>query len=148
MRLPNEIFKLGTCASLVILLSACASQDNKRQPPEFMEHFDTTITDNGSKMFDYQLRIAHQEPSKQRSGGMRPQDDGGSNQRSGNKPERGKMERRFRNTAYEKLAIKLQETGYCREGYLELSSDIYRGKAQIRGECREGASPEDRDKFS
>lgn len=140
--------KFGVCTALTLLISACASQDSKQRSPEFVENFHTTITDNGSKMFDYQLRVAHRESGKARQGGLRPRGDADKARRNGSKPDRAKMEKRFRSTVYEKLVLKLEETGYCREGYLELSADIYRGKAEIRGECREGATREDRQKFS
>lgn len=38
-------------------------------------------------------------------------------------------------------------TGYCREGYFELSRMIESGRGEIRGECKEGATDADRQKF-
>ncbi|GIU47981.1 hypothetical protein TUM4630_23250 [Shewanella algidipiscicola] len=38
-------------------------------------------------------------------------------------------------------------TGYCRDGFIELSRIIEMGRGEIRGECNEGASTEDIDKF-
>ena len=45
------------------------------------------------------------------------------------------------------LKSKLEKSGYCREGYIELDSYFGRGELQIRGECEEGATEEDRVKF-
>lgn len=41
----------------------------------------------------------------------------------------------------------LEMTGYCREGYFELSRMIESGRGEIRGECKEGATDADRQKF-
>ncbi|MCE9679497.1 hypothetical protein LZP69_10020 [Shewanella sp. AS1] len=38
-------------------------------------------------------------------------------------------------------------TGYCREGYIELSRIIEVGRAEIRGECNDGATQADLAKF-
>ena len=45
------------------------------------------------------------------------------------------------------LEDKLEETGYCREGYYRLSSHFIPGESRLRGECRELATPEDRAQF-
>ena len=45
------------------------------------------------------------------------------------------------------LTKTLEMTGYCREGYYELSRIIESGRGEIRGECKEGATEEDKQKF-
>lgn len=45
------------------------------------------------------------------------------------------------------LQDKLEETGYCRDGYYELSSHFVPGEFRLRGECKELASEEDRARF-
>ena len=45
------------------------------------------------------------------------------------------------------LESKLKNSGYSREGYIELDSYSGRGQLQMRGECEEGATEEDRIKF-
>lgn len=42
------------------------------------------------------------------------------------------------------LEQRLEHTGYCREGYLPLGSYLEFGQFEIRGECRETATKEDR----
>ena len=46
------------------------------------------------------------------------------------------------------LADKLEESGYCREGYYELSSHFVPGESCLRGECKELATPEDRARYN
>lgn len=45
------------------------------------------------------------------------------------------------------LEAKLRETGYCREGYYELNSHFIPGESRIRGECKDLATPQDRERF-
>lgn len=49
---------------------------------------------------------------------------------------------------YQRLESKLAETGYCREGYMELDFFMSRGQSQIKGECNDGASDNDRKIFA
>lgn len=42
----------------------------------------------------------------------------------------------------------LEDTGFCREGFLELDYRLSRDDLWMRGECREGATPEDVERFS
>ena len=48
----------------------------------------------------------------------------------------------------EKLDARLAETGYCREGYIVLGRRMDRGRSFIRGECKEEATADDREKFT
>ncbi len=45
------------------------------------------------------------------------------------------------------LTKTLEMTGYCRDGYIELSRIIEPSRGEIRGECQEGATDADRQKF-
>lgn len=49
---------------------------------------------------------------------------------------------------FDALDRKLLESGYCREGYLRLGSFIERGIVEIKGECQESATADDREKFA
>ena len=41
----------------------------------------------------------------------------------------------------------LEENGYCREGYYTLDTLISYGNGSLRGECKEAATAEDRERF-
>ncbi|MFT5790606.1 MAG: hypothetical protein ACI8SJ_002735 [Shewanella sp.] len=41
----------------------------------------------------------------------------------------------------------IEMTGYCREGYIEISRSIQYDRGSIRGECQEGATEKDIAKF-
>jgi hypothetical protein len=64
------------------------------------------------------------------------------------RPGRESMMNQTKERINEKLDSKLAETGYCREGYIELDSYVGKGQSQIRGECKEGATDSDRKKFA
>ncbi len=143
-------------------LVACAS--NEKKPPEIKEEFATKIENNGLKLFTYTVTMAMPED---RSGGMRGGMGGGGGMRGGGmggggrggggmrgggmkngaKSDREATTNRFQDIVYEKLKTKLSETGYCRESYTEINKYFVRGRSQIRGECNESATEEDRMTF-
>ncbi len=82
-----------------------------------------------------------------RGGGMKGGRMDGGGMRNSAKPDREAMMNRFKKVVYEKLETKLSETGYCRESYMELDNYFVRGRSQIRGECKDSATAEDRMTF-
>ena len=146
MNLKNKIVVL----LMPFLMLACAS--NQKKQPEIKEIFVTDIKENGLKLFSYSVTMS--SPQKETNGngrgrkgaggmggGMRGRNGGGS-------PNHESMTNRSKAKINEKLDSKLAETGYCREGYIVLNSYAGKGKSQIRGECKEGATDSDRKKFS
>lgn len=103
-------------------LSACASRG-----PEMIynDNFETDITADGTKFFIY-TRHFHKKPS----GDDRPLDE-------------QQADAALRRAVQEKL----NATSYCRDGYLTLEDYEANGIARIRGECRDGASDDDRKQF-
>lgn len=141
--------------ALVLAVSGCSGPGSKRKPPEMRESFSTSVTEDGSKMFEYRLvavRSSDNRDSMPSKGGMRPRGGMGGG-KGGDRPshgdgDSGAMQEKMKSKFYEKLDAKLAESGYCREGYMELDSTFSRGTSVLRGECRESASDTDRDKFS
>ncbi len=72
---------------------------------------------------------------------------GSGGMKNGAKPDREAMMNRIKDVVYEKLKTKLSETGYCRESYTEIDNYFVKGRSQIRGECKESATEEDRINF-
>lgn len=120
---------------LFFSLIACASNGNGAHGsvPEFDEHFVTNITSDGTKFFSYSASISRP------SGGGRP---------SGGRPDQAAMQSKIEEKLRQRLEQKISETGYCREGYIEINSYIGRGNSQIRGKCKEGATDRDRLTFN
>lgn len=138
-------------SSLIFGVVACSGPNPKPKAPKLTEHFTTQITENGSKMFDYSL--VAQRPDGDRKGrgdGAGRRGPGGKNGEGGRRGGRGgaeEMQEHIKREFYQKLQAKLEETGYCREGYMELDSEFSRRQSRVRGECRESSTDSDREKF-
>lgn len=135
---------LATTISVAALLSACATP--QLEPTEH-ESFATKIHADDSKTFTYQLEDhgAAKTQTYIEFTDQRLQDSQHPNaQQEADQREEQRREHRF----FRLLDAKLKQTGFCREGYVELESSIKARVATVRGECRESASPEDRERFS
>ena len=125
-----------------MMLVACAS--NQTIKPEIEEIFVTDIKPNGIKLFSYTVTVSRSSGSRSGTGGGKRGGEGGK-QGGGatGRPDRESMMKGIE----EELDARLAETGYCREGYIVLGRRIDRGRSFIRGECKEGATADDREKF-
>lgn len=166
--------RVGYTLIFFVSLSLIACTSNQRKTPEIKEYFATNIEKNGTKLFSYTVTMAVPEDRDRgmqgggrgmrggmggggmrggmgdngmRGSGMRGGGKGGSGMRNKEKPNREAMMKRAKEVVYEKLKLKLDETGYCRESYIELDKYFVRGRSQIRGECKDSATAEDRMTF-
>lgn len=147
-------------------LFACAS--NEPKPPKITDSFSTLILADDTKQFSYTLMMEIPE----RGGGKRlprggkgmggggmggamdggpggpPPDDGRG---KGPRPDRGEggddMMEGLKHTTEEGLLAKLEDTGYCTNGYHQLETQARRGAMNIVGECYDKATAADRTKF-
>ena len=143
---------------MVLILSLTACANNQWKSSEVDEVFVTDIKPGGLKIFNYSLTKTTPQSS---GGGERGGRSKGSGKHSGRGGKGGGKSGGHGNmgsgkSAYESdmkpyfnemLESKLKKSGYCRKGYIELDSYFGRGQLQIRGECEEGATEEDRIKF-
>ncbi len=141
---------------LSLFLMACVS--NQWESSEVDEVFVTDIKSSGLKIFNYSLtkhipQASHSDKNSSRGkgsgshggrGGKGGGKGSGHGGMGGGKSDSGSSMKQYFN---EMLEAKLKSSGYCREGYIELDSYFGRGELQIRGECEEGATEEDRVKF-
>ncbi len=142
--------KIALMLSLT-LLTACASK--KTDPEDFKlsvkDRFSTNIKGDGIKLFTYKAQLAnlvepdfplpHNERIEQVKRKSRAQS--GKRYRQ---PDLSDWTQQIELGLSKTLAM----TGYCREGFMELSRIIEVGRAEIRGECNEGATEADKQKFS
>lgn len=123
------------------LLIACVSSGRSFTESTMEETLDIEILPNTSKMFVYRLRWPESKiPSLvhiERGGSLSERPDPGGVQVG-----RSTQERLRDNAAYV-----VKRMGYCREGFLEIDSSSSRYHLWFKGECKEGASDEDRQKF-
>lgn len=103
-------------------LAACAST---APAPVFNDRFATDISANGTKFFTYTRHFHNKSSSSHAS------------------PDDKKADAAWRKA----VQAKLDSSGYCRDGYLTLEDYEANGIARVRGECRDGASEEDRRSF-
>ncbi|WP_428636434.1 hypothetical protein [Shewanella sp.] len=137
------------CFILLISLSGCAS---KRDVDDFNirveDTFQTAIKDNGIKLFTYRVKYAElptlEQPHMQRVRQIERMKRSGSNKRSIYQPDLSRWTEQIELGLEKTIAM----TGYCREGYLELSRIIEEGRGEIRGECNDGATDADISKFA
>jgi len=127
-----------------LILAACAS--NQMKQPEIEETLETDIKSNGIKLFKYTETARMPDGSYRVSSHGKSGGEGGMS--GGGQDGWFDRESRIKEEMHEKLDARLTETGYCREGYIVLSSSIGGGRSFIRGECKEGATEDDRKKFA
>jgi hypothetical protein len=121
------------------LLLACSSPGRNYTGSSLEETLEVEILPNTSKMFVYRLRLPEDrmpEDVRVERGGPSGSDGRGIN------IGRGTTER-----LHENATFVVQQMGYCREGFLEIDSSASRFNLWLKGECKEGATEEDRKKF-
>lgn len=117
---------------LLITLTACSS----RPGSDVNGHLLTNIRPDGTKLFVFTS-----------DRGLRLPELSGLSKPSRHKRTRDRRDY-VRAAIEDSLDIKLEKTGFCRKGFLPLGHFIERGRFEIRGECNESATKEDRLKFS
>jgi hypothetical protein len=132
---------------------------NNPKRPEHKEFFVTHIETDGTKKFSYSLVTTAPNTSRSNSskaGGRNGRGGGGRSGRGGKGGNRGgsnqapgqidhklKMEKKF----IRKLEKTLFNNAYCLEGYIKLESFIDREMSQLKGQCEEKATTEDKKRF-
>jgi hypothetical protein len=105
------------------------------------ETLDIEILPNTSKMFVYRLRWP--EGSRNDIHVAR----GATFQREGRSRGGVELNRSSEQRLRENAAYVVNDMGYCREGILVIDSSLSQFHLWVKGECKEGATEEDRKKF-
>jgi len=139
------IINMKLAALLFVLLLSGCSHSLAINPDTFAgklnDSFKTDIKSNGLKLFTYRVQLAHSNEAP-----LTPPPVA----RRVNKKTRGNTRAAGPDLSdwTEKVEHGLQQTlkmtGYCREGFIEISRTIYTNIGKIRGECKEGASVSER----
>jgi hypothetical protein len=123
------------------LLVACSTPGRSYTDSKLQETLEVEIMPNTSKMFVYRLRMPeNQMPNNVRieRGGFQ----GGDNDRGGVSISSSTPERLKENAGYV-----VEHMGYCREGFLEIDSSVSQYNLWLKGECKDGATDDDKKKF-
>jgi hypothetical protein len=141
------MLKIGFNLFVLLFLVACASSPPPNIPLD--ETFVTTIEENHLKLFVFSVTPPGspgkdgQPMGQVRHSGRPPVENSGSRSR----PDKGELREQMKEIVYSRLDARLSENGFCRDGYITLESFIDYGKSRIRGECVDGATEEDYEKF-
>lgn len=125
----------------LLLMTACSSQPGRNYTETgLQETLETEILPDTSKMFTYRLRLPDGAvPSHIRvvQGNSRAVPAG-----AGIEINRTTSRRLLENTGYV-----VENLGYCRTGFLTLDQRVSRYHLWLKGECREGATADDIERF-
>lgn len=123
-RLTSAAVLMALC-----LLVACGGS-RVQPPPNHLVTFDTSTSRDGLRFFTYQVEMPR-APGRAplTAGNARP-----AEMPAGVNP-RGRDRQRFDESLDLGLDLKLEETGYCPDGFLVLDRYTLPGRATIRGEC-------------
>ena len=165
------MIRTGTLLTIAgaLLVTACSSQDKRREPPKMTQIFSTEILSDQTKQFQMVFSREMDERSSQRGrkngggqgGGGRGEGSGGrGGERGGDKGERGgrggendrqdpEREAKMRAKLIEALDRHIEKTGYCRAGYTltEERLSMKRGSQVLMGKCNDLANENDLAKF-
>ena len=132
---------------LLFCLTACAGSKPEVDDFEIKveDKFQTSIKGDGIKLFTYKVKYA-QLPTLEQPHMARVKEFE-RKKRSGNKRDTVDLSQWTQQIELG-LDKTINMTGYCRDGYIELSRIIELGRGEIRGECNDGASEEDIKKFT
>ncbi len=155
---------------ITALITVCISGCSSRDEPKLTPIFHTEIKADDSKMFSFTLvgnngikaEGAEDNKPEGESEGERGKGSGGKGGRGG----RGKGDRQssteqvprptsrsndkskyLNELLYELLNEQLLQNQYCRTGYFQLEKSLVRGLINLKGECNESATAEDKARF-
>lgn len=116
---------------------ACSTAGRSYTGSNMQETLEIEILPDTSKMFVYRLQSPENNNVRIERGGFQRNDDvrgialGSSTQK-----------RLVENAAYV-----VQHMGYCRDGFLEIDSSASQYNLWLKGECKDGATEDDKKKF-
>jgi hypothetical protein len=139
---PAIFHRFALIITGLLILSACSSPGRDYTETGLAETLEITILPNDSKMFVYRLRWPEDELPSHIRVARSSRNIPASYMRQGVNVNRTSYERVQRNAAYVTANL-----GYCRDGFLELDGSASRYHMWLKGECREAASAEDRERF-
>lgn len=139
--MSSKSLSLVIFSSFSLIACSSASIDPAELAGKLKDKLTTDIKADGLKLFTYQASLVEDKSSRENAERPLPHED----HRSRRNHEA--MLEVWGEQVVLGLTKTLEMTGYCREGYFELSRVIESGRGEIRGECKEGATATDRQKF-
>lgn len=144
-----KLFFLTIFSSLTLIACSSTPIDPKELAGKLKDKLTTDIKVDGLKLFTYQASLVEELPGRDRPERTLPHQERMQDPRE--QRQSWKEQEEILEVWGEQVDLGLRKTlemtGYCREGYFELSRIIEPGRGEIRGECKEGATDSDRKKF-
>lgn len=124
---------------VAVCLSSCSSTGRSYTREGLTETLEVEILPNTSKMFVYRLRMPEEQiPSQIRI----------AKTSTDNVQQTGiDLGSRSYTSLLMNVDYVVKKSGYCREGFLEIDKSLSRYHIWMKGECKEGATTEDLQKF-
>jgi hypothetical protein len=124
---------------VAICLSSCSSTGRSYTREGLTETLEVEILPNTSKMFVYRLRMPEEQIPNQIRIAKTSTD---------NVQQTGiDLGSRSYTSLLMNVDYVVKKSGYCREGFLEIDKSLSRYHIWMKGECKEGATTEDLQKF-
>lgn len=134
---PLRLFSFVLVCGLAV---ACSTPGRSYTGSTMQETLEVEILPNTSKMFVYRLQLPeNQLPNSvriERGGVQRNEEPRGI-------PLGGATKKRL----VENAGYVVEYMGYCRDGFLEIDSSASQYNLWLKGECKDGASEDDKKKF-
>lgn len=137
---PTTLLRL-VLISICGLTAACSSPGRNYTSSLMNETLEIEILPNTSKMFVYRLAVPEEKIPRTvhiARGGNDPHDGETGGISVGNTTQA---------RLHENAGYVVKQMGYCKEGFLEIDSSASRYHLWLKGECKDGATDEDRQKF-
>ena len=133
------MWRMVAILGLVLLVSSCASDGRSYTDRGLQETLEIQILPNTSKMFIYRLRMPDDQiPSQVRIA---------QSSRDNVRQTGIDLSSRSYRSLLMNAEYVVKKTGYCRDGFLEIDRSLSRYHIWMKGECKEGATAEDTQKF-
>lgn len=125
----------------LLLMTACSSQPGRNYTgSDLQETLETEILPDTSKMFTYRLRLPEGAvPNHVRIAQ--------GNSRAAPPTAGIEINRTTGRRLVENTGFVVESLGYCRNGFMTLDQSLSRYHLWLKGECREGATAEDIERF-
>lgn len=124
---------------LTVLITACTSTGRNYTDTKLVETLEIEIMPDTSKMFVYRLRL----PEERMANGVEVARGGFMGAGRGGVSIGSSTPQRLEENA----GFVVQKMGYCREGFLKIDSSVAPYNLWVKGECKEGATEEDKKTF-
>jgi hypothetical protein len=150
--MPLRYLSLAVLSCFTLIACSSAPIDPSELAGKLRDKLTTDIKTDGLKLFIYKARLVDEKFNRDEVNRPFPHEARISQMQDPREQRRAMQDLQDSLEIWGRqvelgLTKTLEMTGYCREGYIELSRIIEPGRGEIRGECQEGATHADKQKF-